>query len=906
MAAHLLTRRSWDERFRARLRIPAETGRPPGEGAHHTADRVIADGALTRVLADAARLAVRLTPRQARVDIRHALLAALRAPQAQRVFFELEAVGDDPPAFFADLFGALGSHLQQHHASDAREALYAVLADLAYDPRAAPPPPSRRSEPVYVADSPAETLAQDRLGVVDEARALAEVVCLRDPGPPLAIGLFGDWGSGKSTFMNMIEAAIEELTALARDDAVARRTLVGKVVHVKFNAWHYNDANLWASLTAEFFSQLRAGGHGAQAGSDYAALVRGVLSRVATLEGEATSQGTLAAMARRELDSLGAELESLEARRDGAPVRELTAAVAAMVPRDDDAQVTRVREAMAALGHRVDVPVNKQGDPVAVREAVEQRLGALRTEVERVARFPGRVLAFGRALRQALVRREWTTLALLGLVVLAAAAAVVAVHELDLDRLRAGVVALTGLLGIVPIAVRIYRVVEPLFRAADDFRMRLRAEDARLARDIEQKRSELETTGKKLGTATTARAQREAEAARLRQGTPDQVFDYFLNIAAETQGFERELGIVSRVRRAFEQLDAIFAERERLRRDVHPGDAPRGAAEELRRLDNVTDGIDRIVLYIDDLDRCQVHQVVRVLEAVHLLLAFPLFVVVVGVDARWLQQSLLEFYNRQLGGQAGDTAPRADHRPPVQDYLEKIFQIPIQLRRLDTGKDGHFRGYLDSVVGPVAGAKDDTEQQPPHGEREGGAGGKASHIVAIDVKAKEVAESARDAVERITLRKPEVDLMEALAPFHGKSPRAVKRFVNVYRMMRGLRRGDALARFLEGVAGEPPTYPAVLFWLAVEVGRGPEASALYHRALSSPALDSLDALARALEQAESPEDSLVALRQSMDVESARVCAAALQALDRVLPGRTGVATVLAAFAETRRFALRQD
>ena len=69
---------------------------------------------------------------------------------------------------------------------------------------------------------------------------------------------------------------------------------------------------------------------------------------------------------------------------------------------------------------------------------------------------------------------------------------------------------------------------------------------------------------------------------------------------------------------------------------------------------------------------------------------------------------------------------------------------------------------------------------------------------------------------------------------------------------------------------------------------------------------SLDALARALEQAESPEDSLVALRQSMDVESARVCAAALQALDRVLPGRAGVATVLAAFAETRRFALRQD
>ncbi len=40
--------------------------------------------------------------------------------------------------------------------------------------------------------------------------------------------------------------------------------------------------------------------------------------------------------------------------------------------------------------------------------------------------------------------------------------------------------------------------------------------------------------------------------------------------------------------------------------------------------------IDRIVLYIDDLDRCPEVKVVEVLQAVHLLLAYPLFVVVVG------------------------------------------------------------------------------------------------------------------------------------------------------------------------------------------------------------------------------------------------------------------------------------
>ena len=49
--------------------------------------------------------------------------------------------------------------------------------------------------------------------------------------------------------------------------------------------------------------------------------------------------------------------------------------------------------------------------------------------------------------------------------------------------------------------------------------------------------------------------------------------------------------------------------------------------------------IERIILYIDDLDRCPPKRVVEVLEAVHLLLAFDLFVVVVAVDARWLERS---------------------------------------------------------------------------------------------------------------------------------------------------------------------------------------------------------------------------------------------------------------------------
>lgn len=102
-------------------------------------------------------------------------------------------------------------------------------------------------------------------------------------------------------------------------------------------------------------------------------------------------------------------------------------------------------------------------------------------------------------------------------------------------------------------------------------------------------------------------------------------------------------------------------------------------SERIREHGTAADGgrkVERIVLYIDDLDRCPASQVVNVLQAVHLLLAYPLFVVVVGVDSRWLTNSLSMHY-KELGA-AFTEAPEAAASP--QHYLEKIFQIPYSLR----------------------------------------------------------------------------------------------------------------------------------------------------------------------------------------------------------------------------------
>jgi hypothetical protein len=92
--------------------------------------------------------------------------------------------------------------------------------------------------------------------------------------------------------------------------------------------------------------------------------------------------------------------------------------------------------------------------------------------------------------------------------------------------------------------------------------------------------------------------------------------------------------------------------------------------------------VSRIVLYIDDLDRCPEDKVLDVLRAVHLLLAFPLFVVVVAVDPRWVARCLRNALGASLAapGISASELETLGGASTAADYLEKIFQIPLWLR----------------------------------------------------------------------------------------------------------------------------------------------------------------------------------------------------------------------------------
>jgi sulfur relay (sulfurtransferase) DsrC/TusE family protein len=127
-----------------------------------------------------------------------------------------------------------------------------------------------RSRRTSVPQGIANDLAQgkDQLKVKDEIDALATVLMLRSLQPPVAIGILGNWGSGKSFGMYLLQQKVNEiriksLTLLETWDNLAdphgTRVLspfVGHIYQIQFNAWTYAKSNLWASLMQEIFYEL--------------------------------------------------------------------------------------------------------------------------------------------------------------------------------------------------------------------------------------------------------------------------------------------------------------------------------------------------------------------------------------------------------------------------------------------------------------------------------------------------------------------------------------------------------------------------------------------------------------------------------------------------------------------------
>lgn len=102
-------------------------------------------------------------------------------------------------------------------------------------------------------------------------------------------------------------------------------------------------------------------------------------------------------------------------------------------------------------------------------------------------------------------------------------------------------------------------------------------------------------------------------------------------------------------------------------------------------------GTRRVVVFIDDLDRCLPSNALQVLESMKLFFDMEGFVFVVGLDQTVVERAVAQKY--QLPGDAEGTSLTS------VNYLKKIFQVPFALPRVSTSQlDEYLNGIATSAA----------------------------------------------------------------------------------------------------------------------------------------------------------------------------------------------------------------
>lgn len=645
----------------------------------------------------------------------------------------------------------------------------------------------------YDSDEPS---GHDLLHIDRDVEAFATLIASRTITPPLSIALFGEWGSGKTFFMHQLRAGVQRLAELARASGRMQKDLASykHIVQVEFNAWNYSTGNLWAGLVQHLFSNLRL--YDTESPNSVARRTVPILADLTRTRGEIAEAEAHIKRFEDERAAASGEIarlqdDILKTERKLAELKLSVHDVIRTVKLDSETQET-LRSALRQSGSE-DV-----GDLAADLVAALHRTRAALTQSSSVVAALGQAPDRNR-------RLIWLLLALLMgpvcALLLGLATAVLGKPAFaNLIATVGGVAALlTASASWISGQARwVSQRLADLDRADRRVREPIAAEQAALHRDIAEKEHELHQLDVAIGGLRRQHAQAVEHVAAITELSPADLLARLIQDRASSQDYRQHLGMLAMVQQDFSDLASLLLEdQQRLATFSSPEDE---ATDEERR-------INRIVLYIDDLDRCEPQKVVEVLQAVHLLLSFPLFVVVVAVDPRWVSRALRQRFPDLMGLSEGELAPTP------HDYLEKIFQIPFWTEPLSAERT---REFIAGLVNVQSQQIDSATALSDVGERTNDAVGDRSAPLKPILEFESESDASAAVVARLEVDTEELAFMQELATIANRSPRAVKRLVNVYRLIKA-RVADqkAFANGTDTLSGSH----IVLFLLAVATGR---------------------------------------------------------------------------------------
>jgi predicted KAP-like P-loop ATPase len=663
----------------------------------------------------------------------------------------------------------------------------------------------------------------DLLDMEAECFALAETLLLRDVKPPLVTGIFGGWGSGKSFAMHLMQQRISEIRSLPvpadqawpeEDETHEERGVpsgvlvqpgetraakapfpwVGHSYIVHFDAWTFAKSNLWASLMQAIFHDLNAemsletelsriGIDAREGGNVWRVLLAMNEAERNTILKDELGREQLKKV--RAADTTGDRLWQ-ELREQKQVEREKLKKLEVELV---DGQMA-LEHASAELTRKVDAEI----DAAAHEDAWKALEGVLRDKAIPLAealrrRVLGPSAADGKAAGSGIpsslgffrLNAQQLFIGLVVAVVLALLPYLFATLERWIQHFLGGLGVLTTVIGTTLAGWRRWEQLvneglasyEKRLEAARASRVGLR--DARIKAALETQRKRA-LAGQDDSDNVAVIEHRIAELSarvgqqRQRAGVTAEFSSLaeFFRARIANDVYEKELGLMHRIQQDLIELtDALLVHKHDVYADAKKKLFPRGPA--------------RVFLFIDDLDRCPPARVVEVLEAAQLLVKTPLFVVILAMDDRYVTRALEKAYTGVLTRQ-GD--------PSGLDYIEKIIQIPYRVRKL---AGGAVSNYLSAQmqVQRGGGAQPAQPGAPAVPALPGGITAQGSSGPAPSQRREQPAAKVRPPphigvlpTQVLVFSEEEFENLRSACDHTDQTPRAVKRMVNVYKLLK--------------------------------------------------------------------------------------------------------------------------
>ena len=194
--------------------------------------------------------------------------------------------------------------------------------------------------------------------------------------------------------------------------------------------------------------------------------------------------------------------------------------------------------------------------------------------------------------------------------------------------------------------------------------------------------------------------------------------------------------------------------------------------DDLKFLHSRLPGPPRVVVFVDDLDRCSDESIMETLQAINLVLGASDFFVVLAIDPDMIHRAIA----RQRGLRDDDELAETF----AENYLRKIIQLPLHL----PGRTADQRfGFVTQLFSPTAQrefaqAQGDEAPPPPPPPEPGG----SRTPFAWDPGA--VVPPRVLVLREVQDTKDELDALKAYREFLTDNPRELKRLVNVHRLVK--------------------------------------------------------------------------------------------------------------------------